>query len=56
MPAPRDNPVKRQLLAGGTVSGLFAMEFFTPGLPAIAQAAGAQFVVCLLYTSDAADE
>lgn len=41
----RPNPLKDRLLAGGTSFGLFAFEFFTPGLPQIAQAAGAEFLL-----------
>lgn len=45
MNAMRDNPVKARLLAGGHSFGLFAMEFFTAGLPQIVKAAGAEFIV-----------
>jgi 2-keto-3-deoxy-L-rhamnonate aldolase RhmA len=41
----RPNPLKQKLLSGGTSYGLFAFEFFTPGLPQIAQAAGAEFLL-----------
>lgn len=41
----RPNPLKAKLLGGGTSFGLFAFEFFTPGLPQIAKVAGAEFVL-----------
>ena len=41
----RTNPLKPKLLAGGTSFGLFAFEFFTPGLPQIAKEAGAEFLL-----------
>ncbi len=41
----RANPLKKKLLEGGESFGLFAFEFFTPGLPQIAQAAGAEFLL-----------
>ena len=41
----RLNSLKQKLLSGGTSYGLFAFEFFTPGLPRIAQAAGAEFIL-----------
>ena len=41
----RSNPLKHRLLDGGTSFGLFAFEFFTPGLAQIAQAAGAEFLL-----------
>ena len=41
----RDNPVKRKLARGEPVFGTMAWEFFTPGLPQICAAAGAEFVL-----------
>jgi 2-keto-3-deoxy-L-rhamnonate aldolase RhmA len=41
----RSNPVKQTLAAGGTSCGTMAFEFFTPGLPQIVRAAGADFVL-----------
>lgn len=40
----RTNPIKSRLAAGGTAFGTTALEFCTPGLPAIASAAGAGFI------------
>jgi 2-keto-3-deoxy-L-rhamnonate aldolase RhmA len=46
MSAPiRPNPVRETLLAGGTAWGVMAFEFFTPGLPFVLAAAGAEFVL-----------
>ena len=41
----RSNPLKHKLLSGGTSYGLFAFEFYTPGLPQIAKEAGAEFIL-----------
>jgi 2-keto-3-deoxy-L-rhamnonate aldolase RhmA len=41
----RDNPLKPKLLAGASSYGLFAFEFYSPGLPQIAQEAGAEFIL-----------
>jgi 2-keto-3-deoxy-L-rhamnonate aldolase RhmA len=41
----RANPVRARLSAGETVYGMFAVEFFTPGLCQIAANAGAEFVL-----------
>lgn len=41
----RDNPVKKKLQKGGSAFGTMAWEFFTPGLPQIANAAGAEFIL-----------
>ena len=41
----RTNPVRARLKAGATVYGMFAVEFFTPGLCQIAANAGAEFVL-----------
>ena len=41
----RQNPVRARLKAGGTVYGMFATEFFSPGLCQIAANAGAEFVL-----------
>jgi 2-keto-3-deoxy-L-rhamnonate aldolase RhmA len=41
----RDNPLKAKLLRGENSFGLFAFEFFTPGLAQIAREAGAEFVL-----------
>ncbi len=45
LPAMRPNPLRATLDAGGTVYGTMAFEFFTPGLMAALQAAGADFVL-----------
>jgi 2-keto-3-deoxy-L-rhamnonate aldolase RhmA len=44
-PAMRPNPVRARLDAGGTVYGTMAFEFFTPGLMAALDAAGADFAL-----------
>jgi 2-keto-3-deoxy-L-rhamnonate aldolase RhmA len=41
----RDNPVKQRIVEGAAAFGTMAFEFFTPGLPAICRAAGAEFVI-----------
>jgi 2-keto-3-deoxy-L-rhamnonate aldolase RhmA len=41
----RANPLKKKLQSGAASYGLFAFEFFTPGLPQIAQAAGAEWIL-----------
>ncbi len=41
----RPNPVRSRLKAGETAYGMFAVEFFTPGLCQIAANAGAEFVL-----------
>jgi len=41
----RENPIKPRLRAGGASFGTMAFEFFTPGLPQIARAAGAEFLL-----------
>ncbi len=41
----RDNPVKTKLVAGGSSFGTMAFEFFTPGFPQAARAAGAEFIL-----------
>jgi 2-dehydro-3-deoxyglucarate aldolase/4-hydroxy-2-oxoheptanedioate aldolase len=41
----RDNPLKQKLANGQPVFGTMAWEFFTPGLPQICAAAGAEFVL-----------
>lgn len=41
----RGNPLKTKVLAGGSSFGLFAFEFYSPGLPQIAQEAGAEFIL-----------
>ncbi len=41
----RDNPVKRRLAEGGHAFGAMVFEFFSPGMPQIARAAGAEFVL-----------
>jgi 2-keto-3-deoxy-L-rhamnonate aldolase RhmA len=40
-----ENPVRATLLAGGTALGVMAFEFFTPGLPRVLKAGGAEFVI-----------
>ncbi len=52
----RGNPMKEKLLAGGTVRGLFAFEFFTPGLTSALAAAGAEFVILDMEHSGASIE
>ena len=39
------NPVREKLLRGETAFGVMAFEFFTPGLPQILAAAGAEYVI-----------
>jgi 2-keto-3-deoxy-L-rhamnonate aldolase RhmA len=41
----RTNKVRQKLAGGGIAYGLMAFEFFTPGLMAVLDAAGAEFVV-----------
>jgi 2-dehydro-3-deoxyglucarate aldolase/4-hydroxy-2-oxoheptanedioate aldolase len=41
----RDNPLKQKLASGQPVFGTMAWEFFTPSLPQICSAAGAEFVL-----------
>ena len=41
----RPNPIRGRLKAGNTVYGMFAVEFFSPGLCQIAANAGAEFVL-----------
>ncbi|SMF82560.1 2-dehydro-3-deoxyglucarate aldolase [Tistlia consotensis] len=41
----RDNPVKQALAAGQAQYGTFVFDFAVPGLPAIAAAAGADFLI-----------
>src|ERR1041385_9116433 len=41
----RDNPVKAKLQAGEPAFGTIVWEFATPGLPALLEVAGAEFVV-----------
>ncbi len=41
----RANPIKQRLAAGGSSYGTMAFEFFTPGLPQIVAAAGAEFLL-----------
>jgi 2-dehydro-3-deoxyglucarate aldolase/4-hydroxy-2-oxoheptanedioate aldolase len=41
----RANPLKSKLVSGGSSFGLFAFEFYSPGLPQIAQEAGAEFIL-----------
>ncbi len=41
----RDNPVRRKLMAGETVYGIMAAEFFTPGFCQIAANAGAEYAI-----------
>jgi 2-keto-3-deoxy-L-rhamnonate aldolase RhmA len=44
-PPIRSNPVRETLRSGGTAWGVMAFEFFTPGLPFVLAAAGAEFVL-----------
>jgi 2-keto-3-deoxy-L-rhamnonate aldolase RhmA len=41
----RTNPLKQKLQSGAASYGLFAFEFFTPGLAQIAQGAGAEWIL-----------
>jgi 2-keto-3-deoxy-L-rhamnonate aldolase RhmA len=41
----RDNPVKRRLAEGGHAFGAMVFEFFSPGMPQIIRAAGAEFAI-----------
>jgi 2-dehydro-3-deoxyglucarate aldolase/4-hydroxy-2-oxoheptanedioate aldolase len=41
----RANPLKSRLAEGGSAFGTMAFEFFTPGLPAICRASGAEFII-----------
>jgi 2-keto-3-deoxy-L-rhamnonate aldolase RhmA len=41
----RPNPLKPRLLSGASGCGLFAFEFFSPGLAQIAKEAGAEFIL-----------
>jgi 2-keto-3-deoxy-L-rhamnonate aldolase RhmA len=41
----RSNPVKLALRAGNHAFGTMVFEFFTPGMPQIAKAAGAEFIL-----------
>lgn len=41
----RDNPVKHKLAKGGHAFGAMTFEFFSPGMPQIVSAAGAEFVI-----------
>ncbi len=52
----RPNPLKARLAGGGSASGTMVFEFFTPGLPAIAQAAGAEFLLLDMEHSGASVE
>ena len=41
----RENPVKQKLAEGGHAFGAMTFEFFSPGMPQIVRAAGAEFVL-----------
>lgn len=41
----KTNPVKQKLLAGGHAFGAMTFEFFSPGMPQIIAAAGAEFLL-----------
>ncbi len=41
----RENPVKRRLAEGGHAFGAMTFEFFSPGMPQLVRAAGAEFVI-----------
>src|SRR3982751_6655425 len=43
--AMKSNPVKTDLAAGKHAFGTMVFEFFTPGMPQIVKAAGAEFVL-----------
>jgi 2-dehydro-3-deoxyglucarate aldolase/4-hydroxy-2-oxoheptanedioate aldolase len=47
----RENPVKKELAAGGRAFGSMIFEFFTPGLPRLMKNAGAEYVMyCMEHT------
>src|SRR5215471_7296863 len=52
----RPNPLKERLARGGQAWGTMAFEFFTPGLPAVAAAAGAEFLLLDMEHSGASME
>ena len=52
----RPNPLKARLAGGGSAYGTMVFEFFTPGLPAIAHAAGAEFLLLDMEHSGASVE
>jgi 2-keto-3-deoxy-L-rhamnonate aldolase RhmA len=52
----RPNPVKERTAAGGTAWGTMAFEFFSPGLPPICEAAGAEFLMLDMEHSGASIE
>jgi 2-keto-3-deoxy-L-rhamnonate aldolase RhmA len=52
----RPNPIKERVAGGGTAWGTMAFEFFSPGLPAIAEAAGAEFLMLHMEHSGASIE
>jgi 2-keto-3-deoxy-L-rhamnonate aldolase RhmA len=52
----RANPIKQRLAAGGSSYGTMAFEFFTPGLPQIVAAAGAEFLLLDMEHSGAGIE
>ena len=41
----RENPIKQRLADGGHAFGAMTFEFFSPGMPQIVRAAGAEFVL-----------
>ncbi len=41
----RANPLREKLQRGETAFGVLAFEFFTPGLPQVLAAAGAEYVI-----------
>ncbi len=52
----RPNPLKERLAQGGQAWGTMVFEFFSPGLPAIAAAAGAEFLLLDMEHSGASME
>lgn len=41
----RENPIKQKLADGGHAFGAMTFEFFSPGMPQLVRAAGAEFVI-----------
>jgi 2-dehydro-3-deoxyglucarate aldolase/4-hydroxy-2-oxoheptanedioate aldolase len=47
----RENPVKKELAAGGRAFGSMIFEFFTPGMPRLLKNAGAEYAMyCMEHT------
>jgi 2-keto-3-deoxy-L-rhamnonate aldolase RhmA len=52
----RENPIKARIAAGVTAFGTMVFEFFSPGLPAVCRAAGAEFILYDMEHSGASYE